>query len=279
MNPTITWHSVEQDLFVLKIYKDNEVIYNSEEVAGGTIDNFTVDEYLDNGSYVVGLRTSNIYGFWSNEILYPITIDTVKPSKPTIGGAVNDLYIAIIINSSTATNLIYRKGIKEAEYLLIATLSSNTYIDYAAPAGETKYFVRSVTENGYEDSDILSLPLHFDGIVLSDFDNKTDYIQLYNTFDNDKRKSISPTNERYLIKCNGREYPIQQSSEFRNHAENHEYFIHYEDFDKYYRIINCNTLLYRNNYGYSYVVGVSNPLIQENAFGYIVAFTLTRLGE
>lgn len=277
--PVIRWVASEQDLFRIKIYKGQEIIYDSREKPGISINEYKVEEYLDNGNYTVGIMTSNIYGFWSNEAVYSFAVNTTKPQKPTIAGNVNGLYVAIIITSTTTVNEIYRKGEKEDKFKKLATLSGNTMTDYTCPAGATQYFVRSVSEDGYNDSDILSFNMRFNGIVLSGYDNQSDYINLYLTKDSDKRKSIVPTSQHFLVNCSGRKYPVKQSIAFKNHNENHEYFVRPEDFDKLYRILDYDTLIYRNNYGYIYTVSISNTIIQEDVLGYIVSFTLTRLEE
>jgi hypothetical protein len=279
MHPLIKWTAVEQDLYVIKIYKGTTTVYDSGEQPSASTNEYIVEDFLDNGTYTAGVKTSNVYGFWSAETLSAFTINTVKPSKPSILGNVNGLYIALIIASSTVDNIIYRKSQREDEFKLLAMLDDNAFIDYTAPAGDVQYYVRSITADGYMDSDIITMHMSFLGVVLSGLENQTDYINLYNTKDFDKRKNISSSKSQYLVNLNGRTYPVQQSMPFKNHAENHEYFIHEEDFDKLYRIINYNTLVYRNSYGYSFVVSISNPIIQEDIFGFIIAFTLTRLEE
>jgi hypothetical protein len=277
--PTINWHSTEQDLFVIKIYENGLIIYDSQEVPGATINSYKIDKYLHDGSYSVGVKTSNIYGFWSAETIYLFTISTIKPDKPIITGTEKELYNSILITSNTAKNLIYRKGSKDHDYIQIASITSNTLLDYSASAGQNQYFVRALSDSGFNDSDILMLELNFDGIIISDLQNQSDFIQLWKTKDNDKRKTISLSKDQHKTYCNGREYPISQSTTNKNHAEQHEYFISSNQFDDFYRISSYNTLLYRNDKGYSYVVEISNVVIREDVFGYILSFTLTRLEE
>jgi hypothetical protein len=280
MHPTITWSAYEQDVFTIRVYKNDLSIFDSGEQPVGESNTFTINEYLANGNYKIGLKIRNIYGFWSNEVFNNITISTINPPKPSISGNVNDLFIALTINSITDNNIIYRKGIKEKVFKEIVNTTDTIYLDYSVPAGENQYFIRSITDDSFTDSDIITLNLDFDGIVLSGSTNYQDYLHLYTTKDVDKRKSIAPTKEQFFTKCNGREYPVLQSTMFKNQAENHEYFIFAKDYDQYIHILNdYDTVLYRNNYGYSYLAGISNPLIQEDIFGYIVTFTLTRLGE
>lgn len=276
MHPTITWTAPEQDLFILKLYQGGNVVFDSgEQISNGR---YTIPEFINNGTYTLGLRVRNIYGFWSDELLYSLIISTTKPSKPNMTiNIVHKFNAAIIITSSTNTNLIYRKGSRDDDFKLIAIVNGNSFIDYSMPAGTSQYFVRSMTDTGYNDSDIVAAAISFKGIILSGADNLSDYIHIYLTKDSDKRKVILPVKDQYEIDCNGRVYPIVQSNKHKKHTENHEYFIKPDEFDTFYRIANYDTLLYRNSNGYSYKASIKNVTIQEDVFGYIVSFTLSRL--
>ena len=280
MNPLVKWTSNEQDLFVIKLYKDNTLIFNSGEQASKEVNEYKIEDYLNDGAYRVGLQISNVYGLWSSEAFYTFTVSTVKPLKPTMVTGVNSFYIALIINSTTAVNLIYRKGDKDIDYVLIDTLTINTLADYAATAGTNQYFVRAVTSDSFNDSDIVTVSLSFKGIVLAGAENQSNLINLYLTKDSDRRKSISLMKIQSKVYCNGREYPVSQSTLNKNHSENHEYFIKPNQYDIFLKIVNDNnTFLYRNNYGYAFVMELSNLTILEDVFGYNVTFTLTRLEE
>jgi hypothetical protein len=277
MKPLVKWTANGQDVFVLKIYKDNVSIYDSGEQVSNS--EFAVPVYLEDGAYKVGITINNIYGFWSDETVLLFSINTAKPTAPSISVNVNGLITALIINSVTAKNLIYRKGEKEDSFKLLGEANGNTFIDYIAPSGSNQYYARSITDTSFKDSSIIAANMVFNGIVLSGKNNQSDMINLYRTKDADKRKSIAPSKTQFMVQFNGRIYPTSQDMPFRNHAENHEYFIRYEDYDTFYRISHYNVLVYRNNYGYSFEASMSNRGLQENEFGYVVNFTLTRLEE
>jgi len=279
MNPLIKWTSNAQDLFIIKIYQNNTLIHDSGEQASKSVNEYIIDEYLNDGNYTVGVQISNIYGFWSTEVISTFVILTEKPTKPKISVGKNEFYLALIIESQTISNLIYRKGERDNDFKLITSLTANNYLDYSATVGLNQYFVRALSTNAFNDSDIVTASLSFCGITLAGEDNKSDMIHLYLTKDTDKRKSILLAKTQSKLYCNGRIYPIIQSLNFKNHSEGHEYFIEEIDYDTFYRIANYNTLLYRNNYGYSYIVEMSNISIVEDIFGYILVFTLTRLEE
>jgi hypothetical protein len=276
--PVVKWSAFDQDIYVLKIYKDNVGVYDSGEQFGAF--EHAVSTFLEDGNYLVGIKIRSLYGFWSNEALSSFTLSTTKPSKPILYGTSSGLYVSMILTSSTIDNIIYRKGEKDNAFIMVDEITSNTYIDYKVPAGENVYFIRSVNENGFIDSDMITVNVSFYGSVIAGFDNISEMVNLYKTKDTDKRKSISFSKTQYLVNCNGRKYPIQQSMPFRNHSENHEYFIKIDDYDKLCRIIDENdTFYYRNNYGYHYKISLSNVVIQEDVFGYNVSFIVTRLEE
>ncbi len=278
MHPIITWTAEEQNLFIIKIYQGSTVIYNSgEQISNGT---YTTPDFIDNGTYKLGLQVSNIYGFWSSEQVANFTISATKPTKPTLICNAGDLFTALYIEADTIVKVIYRKGSKDKAFKLIGSTDSNSYVDYSAPAGESLYFVRALLTDGYEDSDTVSSNIIFNGVVLSGYDNQSDLINLYQTKDSDKRKNISLARVQYKVYCTGRQYPVLQSTENKSQGEGHEYFIKDNDLDAFTRIVNdYNTLLYRNNYGYSYKAEISSVGLQEDTFGYIVSFVLTRLEE
>jgi hypothetical protein len=281
MHPVISWSGIESDLFRIKIYSGDNLLHDYGELTVPDLKQYKVLDFLDNGAYKASLQISNIYGLWSNEIFLPFTINTVKPVKPNLyGNSTEDLSIALIVSSLTTANLLYRKSNKDKEYKLIANLETNTFTDHIASHGDNSYFVRAVTLDSFNDSDTIIVNLEFDGIVLNCIDNLSNYINLWITLNSDKRKGISASKDQYLIQCNGRTYPISQTTEFKGHAENHEYAIEYEEFDKVYELLNCPVLIYRNDKGYRYPVQIPNPNYNENELNrYVVTFTLTRLEE
>lgn len=279
MHPTITWQSPERDLFRIKIYAGANVIYDTDEQTVSDLTQFTVPIFLDNGNYRAGLQVSNVYGLWSTEAIYNFAISTAKPNKPAIyGNGTNEFTTVLIIESQTSTNLIYRKGNKDKDYQLIATITGNTFTDYLASHGNNSYFVRAITDSGFMDSDPINVNLDFKGIVLNCTSDYTNRINLWKTLNADKRKSISLTKDQYLVHTTGRTYPIAQSTEFKDYTESHEYVVIYDEYDKVFELLNCNELIYRNDKGYRFPVQVSALNISENELGlYVVTFTLNRL--
>jgi hypothetical protein len=278
--PTIEWHSTEQDLFEIKIYQSGNIIYDTGETPGYSASSYTIDTFLQDGNYVVGLIVSNVYGFWSSETLYSFTISTTKPTKPSMIGVVNSLYASLFITSGTSTNIIYRRGPSDIEFNQLVILTANSFQDYSIPAGDSQYFVRAVSETGFNDSDMITLTASFKGIVLSDGNDLSDYINLWETKDSDKRRNISLNKEQFSRRYNGRTYPINQSTEGRDHAEAYEYYIKANEYDQCYRILYSNTVLFRHGYGKSFSASTSGINFKEDEFGnYIVTFVLNRLEE
>jgi hypothetical protein len=281
MHPVISWSSIENDLFRIKIYLGDRLLHDYGELTVPDLKQYKVNDFLDSGTYKASLQISNIYGLWSNEVFLPFAINTTKPVKPTLyGNSTEELSVALIIDSLTTTNLLYRKGNKDKEYKLIASLETNTFIDYIASHGDNNYFVRAITADSFNDSEIITVNLEFDGIALNCLDDLSNYANLWITQNSDKRKAITTSKDQYLIQCNGRIYPISQTTDFKAHSENHEYAITYEEFDKVYELLNCPVLIYRNDRGYRYPVQIPNPNYNDNELNkYVVTFTLNRLEE
>lgn len=280
-HPKINWSSVEQNLFNVKIYNGSVLVHDSGEEVIQELNEYTVSDFLDNGNYILKLSVSNLYGLWSNEATYNFTINTTKPIKPTLAGSSADNYVvALIADSLETTNLIYTKGNKDTEFKLIATLTggANTYIDYLASYGINEYFVRAVSADSFNDSDIIIININFKGIILNCTDNYDNMFNLWETLNSDIRPSIGLTNDQYLIFYNGKKYATLQSTEFTTYTESHSYVISPSDYNKVFNLINCNSLIYRNNKGDKYKVALTNKSLAETELNlYVVTFVLTRL--
>lgn len=277
MHPVITWQSVGQNLFQVKIYKGEILIHDSgEQIAESN--SYTVTDFIENGDYVLRLKINNIFGLWSDETAYNFTISFLKPQKPKISGASTENFaVDLLVESTTTKNLIYKKGPKESKYNLIATLDNNLYNDYLAGCGDNRYFVRAVNETGFNDSDEIVVNLSFNGIILNE---GTDFINLWRTLNADKRKSITIGKEQYQIQLNGRIYPISQSMEFMTHSESHEYVIAIEMYDHLKEMLEKPLLQYRNDKGYYFPVQITNIQFSETELDlYTVSFSISRMEE
>lgn len=277
--PLIKWSATEQDLFIIRIMQGATEIYSSGEQTSGTINEFQIPYFLVNGSYTAVIKASNIYGYWSDISSYNFTINVNNPEKPNITIGNSEYYSSIIFDSVTTSNQIYRKGKYDDNFVLVEELANlKSYQDYKVAAGENMYFVRSISDDGFTDSDIKTVIIDFDGIVLSDKNNLSKSINLSKTFDGDKRRNINIFKDQYKIYCSGRRYPVLRSGEFQNFSESHEYYISNSDFDLFIDLIeNADVILFRDHLGNSYYSEISNLAISENTFGYIVRFTVTRV--
>lgn len=277
MHPLVTWQSTGQNLFQLKIYKAGILVHDSgEQIAENK--SYTVPDFIDIGDYTLALKINNIYGLWSDETAYNFTISFSRPQNPKInGGSTEDYSISLLLESVTASNLIYHKGPKDTAFNLIATLNTNTYTDILAGCGNNQYFVRAVNGAGYNDSDVITVKLDFAGIIIN---SGTDYIHLWKTLNADKRKSITIGKDQYQIQLNGRVYPISQDTGFLTHTETHEYAIEIDILDHAKYMLEKSVLYYRNDKGYSFPAQVTNIQLTETELDiYTVSFSVSRLEE
>jgi hypothetical protein len=235
-------------------------------------------DFIDIGSYSLKLSVSNIYNLWSDETSYDFAITFLRPQKPSINGApAENFSISLLVESLTPSNLIYRKGPKENSYKLLTTLETNSYNDIFAGCGGNQYYVRAVNSTGYNDSDIITVNMDFNGILLN---HGTEYINLWKTLNSDKRPSISVGKDQYESQLNGRIYPIVQSTIFKSHTESHEYAIKISEYDTVSSILDKITPYYRNSKGYQFPVKVDGIQFTETELNYyVLVFTITRLEE
>ncbi len=275
MHPLVTWQSTGQNLFQLRIYKAGILVHDSEEQIAEN-NSYTIPDFIDIGDYTLALKINNIYGLWSDETAYNFTISFSRPQKPRInGGSTEDYSISLLVESVTSSNIIYRKLPKDTAFELIATLNTNTYNDILAGYGENQYFVRSINGTGYNDSDVITVKLNFDGVILN---NGNDYINLWKTLNADKRKSITIGKDQYQIQLNGRIYPISQDTGFLTHTETHEYAIEIDMLDRVKTMLEKSVLYYRNDKGYCFPSQITNVQLTETELDiYTVSFLLSRL--
>ena len=143
---------------------------------------------------------------------------------------------------------------------------------------KNQYFIRSVSDDAFIDSDIKTIVLSFAGILISSENDLSTIINFKNTYDSDKQKLITMVRDSYKVNCVGRIYPILQRTEFRNYAEAHEYFLTEEEKVLFIPLVNdSNIVFYRDNNGTGFYAEMSNVTIQTNTFGYVTSFTLTKL--
>lgn len=272
--PEVAWNVTEQDAWEIQIMQGSKVRYSSGIMPDGKENRYKIPEYLPNGNYVAVLKVRNVYGLWSEETKQTFVINANIPEKPSISLAQHKESVTITVVSKGERNLLYREIDGET---VVVELTETEYTDFTV-SGAYKYYVRALSANGYADSDPVTGSLLFNGITLAGKDSPDNYVRLGTTFAEYKKKTVTPVRDITLFNCNGRIYPVAQTSNFKSYAETHEYFLSRDEYRHFAKIQDENSLYFvRDGGGTRFYAVMTNYSSSENEFGYVVGFTLEKV--
>lgn len=272
--PLVEWQATEEDAWELKIMQGESVKYNTGMMPGLDENQYQIPEYLPNGNYVISLRVRNVYGLWSEESRKNFAVSFVAPVQPELTITRYRENAIIHITSETERNLLYREIDGET---VIHEMEGTEYTDFTV-SGDYRYIVKSVTEDGYSDSNPVTGNVGFSGITLAGKDTPEKYVNLRLTRGEDKRKTVTPARDVAVFNCNGREYPVAQTSGYKSYIETHEYFLENDIYEEFRKIQNQNEIFFvRDGEGGSFYAVMTNYTSKSDAFGRIVGFTLEKV--
>lgn len=243
--PLIKWQSLGQISYEIKITVAGETVYEIKETASATKAH-QVEEYLDDGQYVVHVRIKNadlIFSEWSTGAL---TISTIKPTPPTIKASAVKDGIMITLDSVDGALKMYLFR----DHVPIAKITGD-YYDYTAN-GTHNYAVRVVSnDDSFADSNQTFATLKIDGYVFAPHDNPMEMIRC--KILRDSPPTLPGTKQiQYAIQhYAGRKYPVCAFSQFTNDSATPQYsFLHVADWNKMQDLIEARkTVVYRDMYG------------------------------
>lgn len=140
----VEWQSYDQYSYTLTLTNsNNEEIYNSGIVVSSNKSTL-INEYLENGTYTVNLKTSNIYGMESQISTYTINLNVDKSGYQapnfTISQVDNDVVFNIVDNTQYSYYYLQRDNVT------IAKITTNEYIDKFA-YGNHLYTLIGISSN------------------------------------------------------------------------------------------------------------------------------------
>lgn len=222
--PIITWQATEQTQYDLTISKDGVVLISEQKNTQDTT--YYINQFLENGTYMVNLRIKNVYDIWSNHTSRVFSVQANKPEKPSIEVIVKN-QVVTIISHYVGRAILYRKE-ENGTYQALCKMNGNVYIDYTLKSGVVySYYVRNYTD-GYNQSDEKKVKVYYSGFCLTDGIDRV-------MFEYSKEEYI-PFTEKYtlekqLINYVGRPYPVRETGEFINHVVNRVAVIPEKDFE------------------------------------------------
>lgn len=277
--PTITWQSVEQQVYELQIIQSENVIFDTGSVYSINAREFKLPLYLKDGNYRARLRIYNQYNLPSPYAEKNFTIFTVKPEKPQIEIFSGEYTITIKGYNLSEIGMVFRDNI------FIGQLENGIFIDSTAENNkEYQYFIRSVNnEDNFEDSDIKLAYCSFNGTTLALNSNPSDFIKLKYGLNSNPVKSGQFNVSVNLQNFDGREYPIVEFSEFSNKSKTFKFYIKArEDLIKLINMIKARELfILRDTDGTNIIGAITDISFDENVIlgGYEIGFTIMQTGD
>ncbi len=196
------------------------------------------------------------------------------PARPILYVTPYKETVILRIESETERNLLYREIDGE---IVVRELAGSDFTDFTV-SGDYRYFVRSITEDGYMDSDPVTGSLYFEGITIAGTDSPEEYVRLQTTYGEAIWKTATPANDVSLFNCNGRLYPVAQYAGYKSYIETHEYYLEKEEYQQFEAIQKKNTLFFiRDGGGSAFRAVMTNYSVKQNYFGYLISFTVEKV--
>ncbi len=272
--PLVTWRVTEEDAWELKIMQGDNTKYATGTMPGMDDNQYQIPEFLPAGNYVLTLRVRNVYGLWSEESKQAFTVSFMFPARPILYVTPYKETVILRIESETERNLLYREIDGE---IVVRELAGSDFTDFTV-SGDYRYFVRSITEDGYMDSDPVTGSLYFEGITIAGTDSPEEYVRLQTTYGEAIWKTATPANDVSLFNCNGRLYPVAQYAGYKSYIETHEYYLEKEEYQQFEAIQKKNTLFFiRDGGGSAFRAVMTNYSVKQNYFGYLISFTVEKV--
>lgn len=210
--PTISWTASQQEVYQIKVYQDNLLVYDTGLQPNKEYSH-KVAVFLPDDEYTIKVRVQNEYGLWSAWAERLANISTTKPTMPNISilRVRNGIQAEITNTVEAAYFLLLRND------LPIYKATSTPLFDYAAEHDkEYQYTVRAVSSNDtYIDSDSVTMSTKVLFNVFAQVGSLDNMLELkYNIYQRPDKKMVLSTviNTMYV---SGREYAIAEKSQNR----------------------------------------------------------------
>lgn len=238
----ITWtaNKYEETAVSVQIIQNGGVIYDSGIIPGGLEDIHRPNIILDNGLYSAVLKICNIYDMWSDAVSKSFNISRSKPVVKNVTVSGQKGFNHISFSGDAQKYYIFRRE-NNNDFVCIAITTREFYDDYAIKSDSLYcYFIRAYN-GGYADSVSVSVYSKYRGYYLSNSE-KMDYNVNLLLHNQEKYIPVNKNigNNNVLMQYVGREYPVKESSGFKNYKINVSAFLKEEEIDKLIKILNEN---------------------------------------
>lgn len=303
--PTITWTSTDQDTFEIEIFYNDERIYESGVQIGQNVTSFTPNIMLEDDSYSVRIRTMNIYGYFSNWIAQSFVLSTEKPAVYTCYAYANskygiDIRRSLELDDADAQDssddglssegseptkaYVVRSEYGADNWQILGQLDVDDemviYHDYTPISGvKYEYAIRSyLSGGGYADSNSVTIMVEHKGLVVYDFDDET-YVNLFLSEDQQLEISQSASKEYNYSHMIGREWPVRESSDWKNHSLTISCYVTIEQYEILLAMMMSEHSCWCKRADFSYACAVDSLPISRTYLnkGYTIELTLSQV--
>ena len=271
--PLIKWQSINQEAFTLSVLQEGKSVYESDIIVGSAIKEHRISKWLSNGKYTIALKIYTKYGVESPTATYTLEIKPdIKITNPAI--RIFDIRYGVMIRSSSDNGEVYRDGV------YIGNLKSGEYKDYTATNGKNSiYYVRATEDYSFIDSDNAQGITNLLGkSTLATMDNPEDFVLLEYNLDADPKRNLSLEIESKEIALNNRKYNFTEYGIKEKETLTVNYLV--DEIKKLKKLLQeRKTLIYRDSYGFIIEGTISDISSDLTIFGYLVSFTITKIGD
>lgn len=272
--PLITWESVEQQSYTIKI-KDNisNIVY--EKVSTSRLKEHKVSSFLKDGEYKLELYITNSFGLDSDVTFNEFTVKTEEITQPNI-----EVFTSTFCNI-IKTGILNNKLVVYRDEKAIGLIKDKLFKDYTFNSNEKHtYFIRAIDESeNFSDSRKLLVRNKLNSNTLALASDPSDFIKLSYGLNRNPDKNLSYSIEANIKHFDGREYPVVEHSEFSNHNRNLKFIIRDKRIlDKLIELINKReTFIYRDTDGENIYGSILDINSNVDIFGYNINFNISRV--
>ncbi len=279
--PVVTWGSASQQIYQLQLLKDNNVIYDTGNVASATTKTHKITDFLADGGYTVKLRVKNEYDLFSDWASFFFNIATNKPPKPQISLSQNQYNITALSSiSSNQYLLLYRAKIDSDDFTCIAKSINSVLVDSTVESNKQyKYFVRAVSSTEtYSDSEIkaISSPA-INKSVFAPVSDLGNIFEVKVNLNERPAKNITigtPNTTNYFA---GRKYPVAEYSEHLSKGVSLSFFIQDNaEYEQLLRIIYLKGIVLYRDSRRKFHGNISGMNTTDHYAGYIISLTISQ---
>ncbi len=267
--PLVEWMSFDQQIYQIQILQDETVIYDTSDIPGISTRQHRIPIFLDDGEYLARIRIKNEYDMLSEWGTTSFTISTTKPDKPTLSIQRSRYGLELTIGGEQETSYIYRDGV------CIAITEDEKYFDNTvANEKEYQYFVRALSEDGFNDSNIeLGTPSFRYGLL----NTGDEVIELKHNINTVPGKNLNNTQSGTLNMYDGRKYPVpEMSSNVEQTLVLGYFFKTYPEVEKIIEIADRKEIvLYRDKRGRKMYGKITGLAVQDTFHGHDVSITIS----